>query len=98
MCNSPMGIPVEVRHFKDGSGVVGIDSCLAQIVQALNDGGVKTNQSCCGHYKGPGEIHLNDGRELIVCRWITPTRFNLRHRAINFLMRPYWRKEADHDS
>ena len=42
----------------------GIDSCIAPIVQALNDAGIYTAQSCCGHGKGPGRIDLHDGRIL----------------------------------
>lgn len=44
----------------------GIDSCIAPIVKALNDGGVPTIACCCGHGKLPGSIVLADGRELIV--------------------------------
>lgn len=43
-----------------------IDSCIAPIVKALNDGGVETVASCCGHGKGPGRISLADGRDLNV--------------------------------
>lgn len=45
---------------------VGIDSCIAGIVRALNDGGTPTIQSCCGHGHLPGRITLADGRELVV--------------------------------
>lgn len=44
----------------------GIDACIAPIVQALNDAGILTSNSCCGHGKGDGEIYLQDGRVLIV--------------------------------
>lgn len=43
-----------------------IDSCIAPLVKALNDGGVETVASCCGHGKGPGLISLGDGRELLL--------------------------------
>lgn len=43
-----------------------IDACIAQIVKALNDGGVETIQSCCGHSKEDGIIALADGRILTV--------------------------------
>jgi len=49
-----------------GSG--GIDPCLKKIIKALNDGGIKTKASCCGHGRRPGNIVLEDGRELIICR------------------------------
>lgn len=43
-----------------------IDRCIAPIVKALNDGGVETIASCCGHGKGPGRITLLDDRELFI--------------------------------
>lgn len=45
-----------------------IDSCIARIVEALNEGGVRTIASCCGHGRAPGSIVLEDGRELLVRR------------------------------
>ena len=39
-----------------------IDACIAPIVKALNDAGITTTQSCCGHGKGLGRIDLEDGR------------------------------------
>ena len=41
-----------------------IDPCLAPIVKALNDGGVFTAATCCGHGDGMGNIWLDDGRVL----------------------------------
>lgn len=43
-----------------------VDSCIAQIVQALNAGGVTTLGSCCGHGKTGGTITLADGRALVI--------------------------------
>lgn len=40
------------------------DPCIAPLVAALNEGGVPTIASCCGHGKWPGAIVLADGREL----------------------------------
>ena len=45
-----------------------IDRCIAPIVEALNVGLVRTDASCCGHGKGPGEIVLHDGRVLTLAR------------------------------
>ncbi len=45
-----------------------VDSCIASIIQALNDFGIETVASCCGHNNRPGNIALADGREL----WIVP--------------------------
>lgn len=43
---------------------VAVDSCIADIVSALNAGGVLTLDSCCGHGNGDGVIRLMDGRVL----------------------------------
>ena len=45
---------------------VGIDSCIASIVEALNKSGIRTIASCCGHGKINGSIILADGRELLI--------------------------------
>lgn len=43
-----------------------IDSCLAPIINALNNAGILTANCCCGHGKGDGSIILTDGRELVI--------------------------------
>jgi hypothetical protein len=43
-----------------------IDSCIFDLVKALNDGGCKTVACCCGHGRSQGDIALADGRELII--------------------------------
>jgi hypothetical protein len=43
-----------------------IDDCIAGIVDALQRGGIDMRGSCCGHGKAVGEIHLQDGRVLII--------------------------------
>lgn len=45
---------------------VPVDPCIAQIVQALNDAGIPTMASCCGHGKNFGRISLADGRDLLI--------------------------------
>jgi hypothetical protein len=49
------------RHGRDG---VWCDPCLVPLVKALNDGGVRTIASCCGHGDADGWIGLEDGRQL----------------------------------
>jgi hypothetical protein len=46
--------------------VIDVDSCLVPLVKALNELGIKTIASCCGHGKQPSNIALKDGRELII--------------------------------
>ena len=43
-----------------------IDHCISKIVKVLNDVGLKTIASCCGHKRRPGSIVLADGREIII--------------------------------
>ena len=45
---------------------MGIDSCIADIVQALQNGGIDMRGSCCGHHKYWGDIHLQDDRVLLI--------------------------------
>lgn len=49
-----------------------VDACIAPIVDALNQAGVLTAASCCGHGKGPGEIPLQDGRVVTITDPKTP--------------------------
>lgn len=44
--------------------IIDVDSCIADLVDALNKCGLKTVASCCGHGKQPGTILLKDGREV----------------------------------
>lgn len=44
------------------------DPCIANLVAALNTHGLQTVASCCGHGYRPGNIVLEDGRELIIAR------------------------------
>lgn len=43
-----------------------IDKCISSIVRALQEGGIDMRGSCCGHGKMDGDIHLQDGRILII--------------------------------
>lgn len=51
------------RHGRDG---VWCDPCLVPIVKALNDGGVPTIASCCGHGQALGSVALVDGRVIAI--------------------------------
>lgn len=44
----------------------GVDACLGPLLQALNDGGMQTIASCCGHGGPWGAVILEDHRELLV--------------------------------
>lgn len=47
------------RKRRDG---VWCDPCLVPLVTALNDGGIPTIASCCGHGTHPSTVALTDGR------------------------------------
>lgn len=75
MCKwgTTVAIPLVVQADQSSTGkakfkMVGVDACIAPIVKALNDAGVPTVASCCGHGKTVGNIALTDGRELIIAR------------------------------
>lgn len=58
---------VKLAHPKtDGRTHAPVDPCIASIAQALNDCGLQTIASCCGHGKQPGKIALEDGREVFI--------------------------------
>jgi len=51
-----------------GRTIVPVDACIAPIVQALNDAGIETLGSCCGHGIMSGDIRLADGRILTIIK------------------------------
>ena len=64
-----MELVVQPEQSFDGKArmkVVAIDTCIAPMVKALNNAGIVTISSCCGHGKSAGSIMLADGRELII--------------------------------
>lgn len=65
----PLHVPIPADLSYTGAfrwDVKGIDACIADLVQALNNAGLYTSQSCCGHGQGAGRIDLHDGRVLMV--------------------------------
>lgn len=48
---------------------VGIDSCIADLVSAMQIAGIRTRGSCCGHGITDGTILLQDGRTLIIRKY-----------------------------
>lgn len=42
----------------------GVDRCIAALVQTLNDAGIYTAGSCCGHGAADGAIVLHNGRTI----------------------------------
>lgn len=68
MCNHepPEPAMVVVCRAVDGHPTVWCDPCLVPLVRALNDGGLPTVASCCGHGRIPGVVALADGRQLTI--------------------------------
>jgi len=78
-------IPANLSHTgKAYRKPVGIDACIAPLVKALNDGGIATIASCCGHGDQPGNIALADGRELIILPDFEAAR------AMDAMLLPRW--------
>ena len=62
------GTEVEIKGHTNRQGKpFYVDDCIASLIQVLNDGGVETIASCCGHGES-GNIALRDGRELIIAK------------------------------
>ena len=57
MCEQ--GTPAILR-LKDGDEVE-VDACLQPLLQELNDAGIPTLESCCGHGKEPCAIYFGPG-------------------------------------
>lgn len=59
---------VVLERNKDGVPTIWCDPEVADLVHALNKGGVPTKASCSGHGEVNGNIALTDGRELLIAR------------------------------
>lgn len=60
-------VPARLSHTGQGRWKrVAVDSCIADIVSALQVSGIVTTGCCCGHGEAPGEIRLEDGRRIVV--------------------------------
>jgi len=60
-------IPADLSHTGKVSWKrMKIDRCIARIVRALQGSGIDMRGSCCGHGERDGDIHLQDGRILII--------------------------------
>jgi hypothetical protein len=54
------------EHMVISGRVRDIDACIFPLVKALNEAGIVTVACCCGHGHRPGNIALEDGRELVI--------------------------------
>ena len=60
-CNRTEFVPTP-----DGRPDIYCDPCIATIIKVLNDAGIRTVASCCGHLVRPASIALEDGREILI--------------------------------
>lgn len=65
-----------------GKPTVWCDPCLAPLVKALNDGGISTVASCCGHGTHVGSVALSDGRWIVVMTAEDWANFDNRHGTV----------------
>lgn len=54
---------------------IAIDRCISSIVCALNDAGMRTVSSCCGHGRIPASIILEDDSWIVVMDRKTASAF-----------------------
>lgn len=66
MCKKGNEVIVILAKPRRGSNRADVDECIASIAQALNNGGIQTIASCCGHGKIPGTIVLEGYKELLI--------------------------------
>lgn len=57
-----------------GRTEVGVDECIADLIQALNNAKIETTGSCCGHGRENGTILLKDKRTIIITPPLIPYR------------------------
>ena len=74
-----------------------IDQCIAPLVRALNNYGIPTVSSCCGHGKIPGSIELADGRVLMITKnWEdAKTYFSIAHKNYKKKIKKDRKNEAE---
>jgi len=96
MCNRQLqNVLVKIPADISGTGFArfkyeAIDACIAPLVEALQKGAVDMRGSCCGHGKRLGEIHLQDGRVLIIADY---QEYHKHYETINNLLLPGQRRK-----
>lgn len=65
---------VTTHRNADGTPSVWCDPCIEPLIRALNDGGLATVASCCGHGSNPGWVMLGLHGPTLVLLPEDPTR------------------------
>ena len=47
------------KKVKIGNRIVRVDKCLANLIKILNEKGIRTLGSCCGHFRYPTTLIVN---------------------------------------
>ena len=70
MCEPDKKVKMPVPYFNGENALrwkyEEVDVCISGLVQALNNAGFYTVDSCCGHGESVGYIKLKDGRVLAI--------------------------------
>ena len=59
---------VTVGHTDTGKAIF-CDPCIAPLVSSLNQAGLATTSSCCGHDHNPAWVTLADDRVVMILGW-----------------------------
>ena len=78
MCKHGTTVIVTLAHPREHRALIvaGVDKCIAELVQALNNMDMQTVASCCGHGHQPGRISLEDGREILIVGYDQATKIS----------------------
>jgi len=111
MCKWGDSIPLEVTILATGShtgkerkDMKLIDKCLAPLIKMLNEYGIKTLSSCCGHGKtkkswimiDPRNIHFGKIEESGLISISLEFPYPGENKRMNLIERIFRRKEAGH--
>lgn len=82
MCKWGTYAPVNVIHrnnddYKDGWHQIYVDSCIAPLIQQMNNQGIITVGCCCGHGKDVGWVQIDSISEPLLAQH--GYRYRLEH-------------------
>ena len=67
MCNWGIDTIIKLAYPMPNSGrtEIGVDACIAPLIQILNNYGIHTVGCCCGHGKANGSVLYEQGGEIL---------------------------------
>lgn len=74
MCEWGTTLPIRVirknnRLSEDGWHEIEVDACIADYVQRMNDLGIITLNCCCGHFKSPASVLVDNQSESLMIQY-----------------------------